>query len=83
MKLKLKSRDQKNLLLGLSAEPNANIFSTAFIEKYGLKTASNVKKVYGALEGKGLIEKGSIVELFFVEWIRRLSGFPSLLGAEE
>lgn len=78
----IKSKDQKNLLLGMSAEPNANIFSTAFIGKYGLKTASNVKKAYGALEGKGLIEKGVIVELFFVEWIRRLSGLSSLLSAE-
>ena len=79
----IKSKDQKNLLLGMSAEPSANIFSTAFIRKYGLKTASNVKKAHGALEGKGLIEKGDVVELFFVEWIRRLSGLPPLLSVED
>lgn len=75
----IKSWGQRNLLRGMSLEPDANIFSRVFIERYGMKSASHVKKAYGALKDKGIIEempgeKGKIGDIFFAEWIKRLRG---------
>jgi len=75
----LRSSSQRNLLRGLSLEPGANIYSRGFIERYGLGTASHVKKAYEALKEKGIIEevaggRGKISDIFFAEWVKRLSG---------
>ncbi len=75
----LRGRGQRNLLRGMSLEPDANIFSARFIERYGMRSASHVKKAYDALEKKGIVERippdkmGKIGDIFFAEWIRRLS----------
>lgn len=70
-----KGKGQRNLLRGLSLEPDANMFSRSFIEKHGMNSASHVKKAYEALKEKGIIEeigkKGGIGDMFFAEWIKR------------
>jgi len=67
----LRSRTQRNLLLGLSRELGPNVYSVDFITKYQLKTVAHVQRSLKLLESKGLIENCRITDIFFAEWLRR------------
>jgi AAA+ ATPase superfamily predicted ATPase len=75
----IRARGQRNLLRGMALDPGMNIFSGEFIQKYGMRSASHVKKACEALEGRGIVEdwpggRKRIGDLFFSEWIRRRMG---------
>lgn len=61
---------QRRLLVGLAIEPRANKYMQSFINQFDLKTAAHVKRAFGSLEKKRVIEKGKITDIFFVEWIK-------------
>lgn len=59
---RIRSISQRNLLVGLAIEPEANIYSSAFIERFQPRTAAHVRKAIEKLEERGLIERGKISE---------------------
>ncbi len=65
---------QRRFLRGLAAEEGVSIFSSDFVERYGLKTQSHVQRVVKSLEHKGVLDEGRIHDVFFREWLRR--GLP-------
>ncbi|MCS4541002.1 MAG: hypothetical protein HY929_01565 [Euryarchaeota archaeon] len=67
---RIKSSEQRKLLIGIANEKGASIYSKDFIEKYRLKSPGHVRKAITALEGAGLIEDNRILDLFFREWIK-------------
>lgn len=66
---------QKDLILALSLNPEANIYSQEFLTEHELGAPATVQTAVKALEKKGLLERQngsySISDIFFVEWIRR------------
>jgi len=66
---------QKDLVLALALNPEANIYSQDFLSKYQLGTPATVQTAVKALEKKGLLERQngnySISDIFFVEWIKK------------
>jgi len=66
---------QKDLILALSLNPEANIYSQEFLTKHGLGAPATVQTAVKALEKKGLLDRQngsySISDVFFVEWIKR------------
>ena len=64
---------QKRLLVGLSADPDANKYAQRFIQKYDLQSAAHVKRAYEALENKRIIEERKISDIFFSEWVKTLT----------
>ena len=66
---------QKDLILALTLNPEANIYSQEFLSKHELRTPATVQTAVKALEKKGLLERTngaySISDVFFVEWIKK------------
>lgn len=67
----MKAKSQKALLIGLAKEPDANIYSREFIEKYSLASSAHVQKALRQLGKKRIVENGKIADVFFQEWIKR------------
>lgn len=67
---RLKSDEQKRVLIGLANETTPQIYSQGFIKKYDLKTPSHVRKAVKSLEETELLEKNNIWDPFFKEWIK-------------
>ena len=66
---------QKDLILALTLNPEANIYSQEFLTKHELGAAATVQTAVKALEKKGLLDRQngsySISDIFFMEWIKR------------
>jgi hypothetical protein len=64
---------QKNLLVALMQEQNAEIYSRSFLEKHGLGAPSSIQKATKKLIDKELIQQANgsyeITDLFFKRWI--------------
>lgn len=67
----IRAKSQKNLLIGLAKEPDANVYSREFIDKYNLASAAHVQKALRQLKKKRIIENGKLADLFFQEWIKK------------
>lgn len=70
---------QKKLLVALAQEDKVlSIYSSSFIKKYDLISASHVKKAMDYFEKEGLVEKTNeayhITDVFFKEWIKTKVG---------
>lgn len=66
---------QKKLMMAIAEEMQVkNIYSTAFLSKYKLISASRIKKALYSLEKEALVEHANgvyyIEDVFFREWIR-------------
>lgn len=68
----ISSNEQRMLLIGLSKEEAAKIYSNEFIKKYNLKSPGHVRKAVKLLEKARLVENNRISDLFFREWLRRM-----------
>lgn len=66
---------QKDLILALALNPNANIYSQKFLEEHELGTPASVQTAVKALEKKGMLDRVnggySISDVFFVEWLEK------------
>ena len=66
---------QKNLILALTLNPEANIYSHEFLSEHELGAPATVQTAVKALEKKGLLDRAnggySISDVFFVEWVKR------------
>lgn len=66
---------QKDLILALTLDPEANIYSHEFLSKHELGAPATVQTAVKALEKKGLLDRAnggySISDVFFIEWIKR------------
>jgi len=66
---------QKDFILALTLNPEANIYSQEFLGEHGLGTPASVQTAVKALERKGLLDRVngsySISDIFFVEWVKR------------
>ena len=66
---------QKDLILALSLNPEANIYSQEFLSKHELGAPATVQTAVKALEKKGLLDRQngsySISDIFLVEWVKR------------
>ncbi|MBN2097818.1 MAG: AAA family ATPase [Candidatus Omnitrophica bacterium] len=66
---------QKDLLLALTLNPEANIYSQEFLSEHELGAPATVQTAVKALEKKGLLDRAngsySISDVFFEEWIKR------------
>lgn len=66
---------QKDLILALTLNPEANIYSQEFLSKHELGIPATVQTAVRALEKKGLLDRAngsySISDVFFIEWIKR------------
>lgn len=69
------SGKQKDLILALFLNPEANIYSQEFLVKHELGAPATVQTAVKALEKKGLLDRAnggySISDVFFVEWIKK------------
>lgn len=67
---------QKDLILALALNPEANIYSQEFLTKHELGAPATVQTAVKALEKKGLLDRqnGSyfISDIFLVEWIKKI-----------
>jgi len=68
---------QRRLLIAVAQEGEVStIYSSSFIKKFNLISASHVKKALGSLEKGGLIEKTNksylISDVFLSEWIKKI-----------
>jgi len=68
---------QKRLLVAVAQEGEVStIYSSSFIEKFNLISASHVKKALDSLQKEGLIEKANeayhISDVFLSEWIKKV-----------
>lgn len=70
----VKSPLQRRYLIGLAKEPQS-ASGTMFISKYRLKSWSHVERVRKQLEGRGLIDRGAIVDPLFAIWLRSIEKF--------
>ncbi|UCH88395.1 MAG: ATP-binding protein [Thermoplasmata archaeon] len=72
----LKSRHQRSLLIAIANEGKPS-YSSEFIEKYRLKSQSNVEKSLKMLKNRRILdEEGRLKDIFFKEWlIRRISKY--------
>lgn len=66
---------QKDLILALALNPEANIYSQEFLKRHDLGAPASVQTAVKALEKKGLLDRVnggySISDVFFVEWIKK------------
>ena len=62
---------QKRFLVAVAKEPGVN-HGMDFIERYGLKTYSHLRRTEGLLKKKGLIDHGELVDPLFAMWLRRI-----------
>jgi len=67
---RIKSDEQKRLLIGIANEIDPQIYSQGFIKKYDLKSGGHVRKAIKSLEKVELIEKNRIQDPFFKEWVK-------------
>lgn len=67
----IKSPLQRRYLLGMANRPSMR-YGYEFVERYQLKTASNVQRVEALLTSRGIVDKGAIVDPMFVEWLKRM-----------
>lgn len=67
---KIKSDEQKRVLIGIANENEPQIYSQGFIQKYELKSPGHVRKAIKSLENGELIEKNRIWDPFFKEWVK-------------
>lgn len=69
------SGKQKDLILALALNPEANIYSQEFLTEHELGAPATVQTAVKALEKKGLLDRQngsySISDIFFVEWIKK------------
>ena len=73
------ARTQRKLLVAFAHEGRVvSIYSSSFIEKYGLISRSHVQKAIGYFEKEGLVEKTNgayhISDVFLNEWIKTRVG---------
>ena len=66
---------QKDLILALSLNPKANVYSHEFLSEHDLGASATVQTAIKALEKKGLLDRQnggySISDVFFVEWLKK------------
>ena len=66
---------QKDLILALALNPEANIYSQEFLTEHELGAPATVQTAVKALEKKGLLDRQngsySISDIFLVEWIKK------------
>lgn len=66
---------QKDLILALTLNPEANIYSQEFLSRHELGMPATVQTAVKALEKKGLLDRAngsySISDVFFIEWIKK------------
>lgn len=66
---------QKDLILALAVNPQANIYSQEFLSKHELGSPATVQTAVKALEKKGLLDRANggyfFSDIFFIEWIKR------------
>lgn len=67
---RIKSDEQKRLLIGIANETDPQIYSQTFIKKFDLKSPGHVRKAFKSLEKFELIEKNRITDPFFEEWVK-------------
>lgn len=67
----IKSPLHRQYLLAVAEEPGA-AHGTVFIERYGLRSYSHIQRIEKQLQGRGVIEKGDIVDPMFALWLRQL-----------
>ena len=67
---RIRSREQRKLLIGIANENQPKIYSQKFIEKYELKSPGHVGKAVRSLNGAGLMDGNVIEDIFFAEWVR-------------
>ena len=67
---RIKSDEQKRLLIGIANETDPQIYSQRFIKKYDLKSPGHIRKAIKSLEKFELIDKNSIQDPFFEEWVK-------------
>ena len=67
---RIKSDEQKRVLIGIANETHPQVYSQEFIKKYDLKSPSHVRKAIKSLEGIELLEKNTVWDPFFKEWIK-------------
>lgn len=70
------TKNQKYFLCGLAIEgPRSKIHHSDFIQKWGLKSSSNVQRIVTALQKNDIIDQDNgsyfISDRFFLQWIRR------------
>lgn len=70
------TRNQKFFLHGLAQEgPRPNVHQSDFIQKWGLKSSSNIQRIVEVLLRKDIIDQDNgsflVSDRFFREWIRR------------
>lgn len=69
------TRKQKSLLIALSMEPNAQVFSSQFLSRFHLGSASSVQRAFHGLIEKDLLdrENGHFVfqDPFFALWLQK------------
>ena len=69
---------QRRLLTGLASEEKpTKVFSSAFLQRYGLGSASSAQRAAGALIDRDVIDRGNgslvIADRFFRIWIQRMN----------
>ena len=67
----IKSKTQRNLLVGIAKEKAPSIYSAEFIERYKLKTQSHVQRAMALLENRSMLENGEIIDIFLKEWLKK------------
>ena len=67
---RIKSDEQRRLLISIANEKDPQIYSQGFIKKYDLKSPGHVRKAIKSLEGVELIEKNRIQDPLFEEFVK-------------
>ncbi|MCP4602101.1 MAG: hypothetical protein GY847_16560 [Proteobacteria bacterium] len=68
--------NQRRLLVGLSQEPQStSVFTADFIQRYGMRSASNVQRSIEALLKRDLIDRNdvsyNVTDRFLKLWLSR------------
>jgi AAA+ ATPase superfamily predicted ATPase len=72
---RIRSREQRRLLICIANEDQPQIYSQKIIEKYELKSPGHVGKAVRALNRAGLMDGNGIEDIFFEEWVRATFSF--------
>ena len=69
------TRKQKSLLVALSMEPDAQVFSSEFLSRFHLGSASSVQRAFQSLIEKDLLDRGNdrfvFHDPFFALWLQK------------
>jgi len=67
---------QRGLLVGMATTENPKIYSSEFVSKFGLASASATQRSAQSLEERGILEKEGndfiIADIFFKKWIAKM-----------